>query len=126
MGPNYVREMEGVLGRFPQPAVALLISQSAFTKATLLRAVSSPLPFFLLHLPAEEDAEGGEVGAAVWNPALGGVDGLLGGEAEMRWERSSDTLALDPGRPGLWWKGKRLKSWIPDNDVVDGSDPSLD
>ncbi len=62
MGPNYVRELEGVVFRFlatssdatidpplpPQistsPVVALLISQSPFTKSTLVRAQSSPIP----------------------------------------------------------------------------------
>lgn len=121
MGPNYVREMEGVLHRHfatpDQPVVALLVSQSAFTRSTILRAFSSSIPFFLLHLPRlsekgdglpeapeADDAEHG-LGAAIWNPALGGEEGLLGGEIEVRWERS---LNFEGGRPGLWWKGKRL------------------
>lgn len=57
MGPNYVREMEGVLSRHHhnnhtlEPTVALLVSQSPFTKSTLLRVTSSPTPFLLIHLP---------------------------------------------------------------------------
>ncbi|RXW21993.1 hypothetical protein EST38_g3879 [Candolleomyces aberdarensis] len=108
MGPNYVRELEGVMYRLTasarlygdrapplveadatgartpaaksatkvgandglseeentnneedilsadEPIVAVLVSQSPFTKATLLRAQSSPIPFLLLHLPLRE------------------------------------------------------------------------
>ncbi|KAJ7268674.1 hypothetical protein B0H12DRAFT_1096096, partial [Mycena haematopus] len=70
--PKYVREMEGVLHRYmsllnPQPLsglprprrnplVALLGVQSPFTKATILRAQSSPVPFFLLHIPPLPDS----------------------------------------------------------------------
>ncbi|KAF7349228.1 hypothetical protein MSAN_01712200 [Mycena sanguinolenta] len=140
--PKYVREMEGVLHRYmalsnspvslgaaaitsQYPLVALLVSESPFTKATILRAQSSPVPFFLLHIPplldpgvtasdeesdanAEEETEN-KIGSAVWNPAL--VRGLLGGKMEVRWERSPTGV----GRPGLWWGGKRLQSWTPEN-----------
>ncbi|KAJ6447518.1 hypothetical protein C8R45DRAFT_828530 [Mycena sanguinolenta] len=140
--PRYVREMEGVLHRYmalsnspvslgaaastsQDPLVALLVSESPFTKATILRAQSSPVPFFLLHIPPppdssatvndeESDADAREeteskIGSAVWNPAL--VRGLLGGKMEARWERSP----IGAGRPGLWWGGKRLQSWTPEN-----------
>ncbi|KAJ7660061.1 hypothetical protein B0H17DRAFT_954317 [Mycena rosella] len=142
MGPNYVREMEGVLHRYmslvrpsaspglslssssQEPLVALLVSESPFTKSTILRAQSSPVPFFLLHIPpipetdADEDPPEDEappedatrIGTAVWNPALAGVRGLLEGKMEARWERS----LTGAGRPGLWWGGKRLSSWTPD------------
>ncbi|KAJ7275085.1 hypothetical protein C8J57DRAFT_1062283 [Mycena rebaudengoi] len=133
--PKYVREMEGVLHRYMSlmkpaaepaspldgsqyPLVALLVSESPFTKATILRAQSSPVPFFLLHLPPVPDASLEEdpevvnsIGTAVWNPALAGVRGLLGGKMEARWERSIS----GSGRPGLWWSGQRIKSWTPDN-----------
>ncbi|KAJ7145396.1 hypothetical protein C8R43DRAFT_1088735 [Mycena crocata] len=130
-GPHYVREMEGVLHRYMSltnssssgasqyPLVALLVSESPFTKSTILRAQSSPVPFFLLHIPplldpreTEEvpDEETNKIGTAVWNPALAGVRGLLEGKIEARWERSLSGA----GRPGLWWSGKRLKSWTPD------------
>ncbi|KAJ6590544.1 hypothetical protein DFH09DRAFT_908687 [Mycena vulgaris] len=135
MGPNYVREMEGVLHRYmslsrssvssgppslsQEPLVALLVSESPFTKSTLLRAHSSPVPFFLLHIPPIADPSEAEdlhedatnrIGTAVWNPALAGVRGLLEGKMEARWERSLSGA----GRPGLWWGGQRLKSWTPD------------
>jgi hypothetical protein len=139
--PKYVREMEGVLHRFmpspngsvdsettdlfptsgshssQHPSVALLISESPFTKSTVLRAQSSPVPFFLLYIPPAQSATECEqpfeqdcIGAAVWNPALAGVGGLLGGEFETRWERSPH----GGGRPGLWWRNQKLKSCIPE------------
>ncbi|KZT61696.1 hypothetical protein CALCODRAFT_490935 [Calocera cornea HHB12733] len=156
MGPNYVREMEGVLHTLnataghavashedgsiitePIPTVALLISQSNFTRSTLLRAMSSPLPFLLMYLPplapgaqrsgseeSEEEIED-QIGTAMWNAALGGESGLLRAEAELRWERKIG----DVGRPGLWWDGKKLMNWVPpetklDVEMEDGLQPA--
>lgn len=137
MGPNYVRELEGVLGRHNSqpgrdPAVGLLISQSAFTRSTVLRAFSSHIPLFLLHLPPsvqeldhgggedDEDEDEGEapdlIGSAVWNPALGSEQGLLGGELAVRWEWS---IYTGGGRPGLWYKGEKLSSCVPSSNVLD-------
>ena len=96
------------------PLVALLISESPFTKSTLLRAQSSPVPFFLLHIPpfpTEHQNEEEPIGSAFWNPALSGTQGLLGGQMEVRWERSID--GQGGGRPGLWWAGRPLRSWTP-------------
>jgi hypothetical protein len=101
-----------------------LVSESPFTKSTLLRAQSSPVPFFLLHIPPlpdpnvpreelDPDEEPNKIGSAVWNPAL--VRGLLGGKMEARWERSPSGT----GRPGLWWGGQRLQSWTPDGSSED-------
>lgn len=135
LGPHYVREMEGVLYRHlhlaptsreePRglPTVALLISESEFTKASILCAMSSPLPFFLLHLPRASASRDSETGteeetsgaagfdSAIWNPALGGQKGILGGEIDLRWELSQDPTI--PRRPSLWYRSTRLKSWIP-------------
>ncbi|KAJ7721958.1 hypothetical protein DFH07DRAFT_760221 [Mycena maculata] len=131
-GPHYVREMEGVLHRYMSltgsassassqyPLVALLVSESSFTKSTILRAQSSPVPFFLLHIPPlpdpdateDVDEEPSKIGTAVWNPALAGTRGLLQGKMEARWERS----LTGAGRPGVWWNGQRLRSWTPDGD----------
>ncbi|KAG1749569.1 hypothetical protein EDB19DRAFT_149371 [Suillus lakei] len=133
--PNYVREMEGVwhmhtqapapsgssIPVYEQGTVALLLSESAFTTATLTRALGSSVPFLLMHLPPPTSSipassysrveNGlGEVGSAFWNPALGGAHGLLRGELDVRWER-------DPGgggRPGLWCRDKRVQNWTPD------------
>ncbi|KAF9051600.1 hypothetical protein BJ165DRAFT_1306543, partial [Panaeolus papilionaceus] len=147
LSPNYVRELEGVLFRFMSttpgsivdqesaeqgdaehslvvnskfafPLVALLVSQSSFTKSTLMRANSSPIPFFLLHLPfadAENELLDTEenrnvLGSGFCNPALAGMRGLLKGNLEVRWERS---LIDGSGRPGLWWQERHLPSWVP-------------
>lgn len=161
ISPKYVRELEGVMLRFfvspaatpttsqaanmPDdilqhhqfPLVALLISESPFTKSTLLRAHSSPLPLFLLHLPPPSECEpakiqgsdsnpgsttsvgsgisrGTNIGSAFWNPALAGPRGVLGGEMEMRWERS---LNGQHSRPGIWWRNQRLANWVPANGI---------
>ena len=159
LGPGYVRELEGVVYRLaassslssqllPGPSsdlltnfsssaedvVAVLISQSAFTKSTVLHAHSSPIPFLLIHLPpltphptsshllrdarASEDPAGSILGSepltAIWNPALGGTKGVLRGEMEMRWERTVDPLGVASDRPGLWWRGRKVGRMIPD------------
>lgn len=163
--PKYVRELEGVMLRFlalsaasgnaplydghtepgdiPSavqfPLVALLISESPFTRSTLLRAHSSPLPLFLLHIPALPEAQsrlwkssegsydlglGGAttnaseddmtMGSAFWNPALSGSNGVLGGEMEIRWERS---VSARYGQPCIWWRNRRLENWVPGTDA---------
>ncbi|KAK2459335.1 hypothetical protein APHAL10511_008649 [Amanita phalloides] len=160
--PKYVRELEGVmlrnlalstgtsishqtcrmnhstedpLAQSQYPLVAMLVSESPFTKSTLLCANSSPLPLFLLHIPpvsADQRCVSGdpapnskrkdvnqtlEHGSAFWNSALAGPRGVLGGEMEMRWERSASGNC---GRPGIWWRNQRLASWVPDHDVTLG------
>lgn len=144
--PRYVRELEGVMHRYlasamanppahgqlpptdadagpcslQYPLIALLISESPFTKETLLRAQSSPVPLFLLHVPPLSDRtdshniekEMTQLGAAVWNPALAGVQGVLRGHMEIRWERS----LYGGGRPGLWWMNQKLKNWTPNTE----------
>jgi hypothetical protein len=150
LGPNYVRELEGVLFRLlhaPSPGaeassisesrssstaaaihstgaplVAVLVSQSPFSREALIHAKSSKVPFLLLHVPeaATVAASDAKVNATVpidapvtafWNPALGGANGLLRGEIEVRWERSSNG-----GRPGIWRNGERISSWVPEPD----------
>jgi hypothetical protein len=148
MGPNYVRELEGVLHRVLQtpstvafgtgepasleaasetrsseesatyprltPTLAMLISQSPFTNGAILRAMSSPIPFILLHLPPEADPlkenDGHEVASPSlqWNTVLGSERGLLGGNLEVRWERGGSG-----GHPTLWWKGRPMPTFIP-------------
>jgi len=125
------------------PAVALLVSESAFTRNCLLAAHASPLPFLLVHLPPLTAAAAGgggvargrattaALGAVFGNPALVSARGVLRGELEIRWERRGGTTpsggALDDGarggggggsgRPGLWWRGQPLPSWTPDAEV---------
>jgi hypothetical protein len=73
------------------------------------------VPFLLCHIPpladsipgSEEDAA---IGSAVWNAALSGQKGLLGGQLELRWEHS---LQDGTQTPSLWHRGKRLNSWTP-------------
>jgi len=99
--------------------VALLMSESEFTKSAILRANSSPIPFFLLHLPAannsDDTVEGdeGELGMALCNPALCGRDGLLKGNMELRWERRG-LWGRGRGRPTVWWGNQKLHCWTPD------------
>lgn len=143
----YVREMEGVVYRLLHearrtasssivqdnqgldediPMIALLASESRFTKPTLLRAHSSSIPFLLLHLPpstsppSSASASTGDetpahsatdvLGSAFWNSALGGHSGVLQGEFDLRWERSGGSSV---GRPGLWRDGTRLENHTP-------------
>jgi hypothetical protein len=133
IGPKYVRELEGVLHRFHMsnirrenlddapsratphqhlPSLGLFISESPFTKATILYAQSSSIPLLLLHLPPVDQEKTSascenSLGTAIWNPALAGDQGLLGGQMEIRWERSN----RGPDRPGLWWRNSKLPSW---------------
>ncbi|KAL1717053.1 hypothetical protein EV715DRAFT_274522 [Schizophyllum commune] len=170
IGPNYVREMEGVLYQYrgapprqaalcpadsPEPSsenmdedsptslgypiVALFISESPFTKSTMLRALSSTVPFLLLHLPPTQPRHPlpssssscstsptsssdntSIMGSILMNHAL---SRMLGGDLEVRWERnvsagrqSTDGTWTPAGRPGLYWKGRRLEPWTQDGD----------
>ncbi|KAF8317174.1 hypothetical protein DL93DRAFT_2055834 [Clavulina sp. PMI_390] len=149
LGPASVREMEGVVfaNRASQPLVngsdtsapskglhdiaALLISESPFTKQAIMRAMSSPVPFLLLHLPervgdsfksnGSNSAE--DVGSAVWNSALSGQQGLLRGEYETRWVRGAPGSSTHSIKPILWWKGKPLGNWTPSSNNAHDSKP---
>lgn len=154
MGPGYLRELEGVVykygasaipdppyrvsqtrplskdpshptGTTKPPSVALLVSESPFTRTCLLAAHASPLPFLLVHLPPNGP---GTLGAVYGNPALVSARGVLRGELEIRWEHAASHGAPPPpvddnasaslsGRPGLWWQGQPLPSWTPDVDA---------
>ncbi|KAI0305123.1 hypothetical protein B0F90DRAFT_1625287 [Multifurca ochricompacta] len=134
VGPAYLRELEGVVykhvataalespsSHIPQatistptepPPVAVLVSESPFTRNCLLAAHTSLLPFLLVHLPPSGP---GPLGAVFGNPALVSERGLLRGELEIRWER--DAAMAGNGRPGLWWQGHPLPNWTPDSGV---------
>ena len=127
------------------PVVAILVSQSEFTRNCLLAAHASPLPFLLVHLPAtstttssssskrsSSGAGSAALGAVFGNPALVSARGVLGGDLEIRWERGTGAGVLDAGsggarggggggRPGLWWQGQPLPSWTPDAEAADGA-----
>ncbi|KAH7102644.1 hypothetical protein BKA62DRAFT_699320 [Auriculariales sp. MPI-PUGE-AT-0066] len=151
LGPHFVREMEGVVlslhrqGVVGAPAlppssntndgenceiVAVLASESSFTRGGIDRARQSQVPFVLLHLPPlpDEDAplhdsvrsgqkdspsDPNVIGGCMFNPAL---VRLLGSEFEVRWERptSLGKLGDAAGRPVLWWNRTRLRNWTPE------------
>ncbi|KAG1839755.1 hypothetical protein DFJ58DRAFT_103023 [Suillus subalutaceus] len=94
--------------------VVLLLSELRFTTATLTHTLGSSVPFLLMHLPPPPpiSSDSGvenmlrEVGSTFWNPAVCGVQGLLCGELDVRWER-------DPGgsgQPGLWCRDKECRT----------------
>jgi hypothetical protein len=113
--PKYVREMEGVWHLHssapsipsPHPTVALLLSESPFSRATVLNAYRSTVPFLLIHLPCESSSS---MGSVCPNPALTHLVKPLA----FCWERNPATDASLGGRPGLWWQDRKLGSWAPD------------
>lgn len=150
IGPNVVREMEGVLLRHAanedqwlsrdlklhesgktvkEDAMAVLISKSPFTKQTILRTMSSSIPFLLLHLPdpklnplslspatqlsegavqsSKDNQDDPGIASILWNRALSGADGILQGEYEIRWFRTPDDTY---GRPVVWRNGQPVES----------------
>jgi hypothetical protein len=110
-------------------ALAILLSQSGFSPKAMIHATRSSTPLLLVHLPGgmvgEEPASepggvhGGEpihVEGSVWNTALGGPKGLLGGEMELRREildsSGRDGITGDArvkARVGLWYNGQRFR-----------------
>ena len=138
--PTPTAEAKELAPPLPPPLIALLISQSAFTRHCLLAAHTSPLPFLLVHLPPPPPPSAGRgggsggdggsssaIGAVFGNPALVSAKGVLGGELEIRWEhggasggvpsskQSSGMLGgAATGRPRLWWQGQPLPSWTPE------------
>lgn len=146
LGPKYVREMEGVVlalqhasralsydsdnSDASEDVVAVLSSESGFTRGGIERARSSSVPTVLLHLPPLNetglesptpgaDANPSVIGGCLWNPAL---VRLLGPAFEVRWERSVGREAACVGRPGLWWNGRRLRSWSPSSIAGDNKE----
>ncbi|KAJ3936201.1 MAG: hypothetical protein NXY57DRAFT_1058712 [Lentinula lateritia] len=150
IGPKYVRELEGVVWRYmalakdddsgnvpkePTPIVAVFLSESPFTKSTILRAMSSQVPFLLVYVPPLADSalkfeetdssSASSPGSCIYNPALGASGGLFKGEMEIRWCWSLPTPAHLPshskpaihigshGAPALFFRGKRLRGWVP-------------
>jgi hypothetical protein len=130
ISPKYVRELEGVLYRHQafrdnseevggSPSMAVFLSESTYTKSTILLAMSSPVPFLLLHMPPSEssdpNAATSALGSAIWNNALGGSSGLLGGAFDVRWEYDQTTTGGAGARPGLWLGNERVENWVPKN-----------
>ncbi|KAF8828138.1 uncharacterized protein C8R40DRAFT_1091962 [Lentinula edodes] len=150
IGPKYVRELEGVVWRYmalekdhdsgniskeSTPVVAVFLSESPFTKSTILRAMSSQVPFLLVYVPPLADSthkfeetdssSASSPGSCIYNPALGASGGLFKGEMEIRWCWSLPTPTHLPshskpaihrgshGAPALFFRGKRLRGWVP-------------
>ncbi|KDN47291.1 hypothetical protein RSAG8_03770, partial [Rhizoctonia solani AG-8 WAC10335] len=155
LGPIHVRELEGAAlvqqhsfvadaqdpsatGAKQQELVAMIISLSGFTSNAIKRAMASPIPFLLLHLPAplpegeEENPQpllipttpgSDSIGSIIWNFKLSGATGLLGGHMEVRWalgQRRGEGEQAEGGRPVLYWKGKKLEHWVPETQDIGG------
>lgn len=106
------------------PTIGMVVSQSTFTKSSIHRVMASSVPLLLIHLPPLGGTErsAGErtnmyAASLQWNPALGSEGGLLGGNLEIRWERELAGEA-EGGRPFMYWKGKRLENWIPQDTLL--------
>ena len=142
--PTPTAEAKEPASPLPPPLIAVLVSQSAFTRRCRLAANASPLPVLLVHIPplpppsanssggsGGDDGGGGGGGGAIGtifgNPALLSAKGVLGGKLEIRWEyggasggilSSKQPLGMlsgvVTGRPGLWWQGQPLPSWTPE------------
>ncbi|GAB1522406.1 hypothetical protein RhiXN_08343 [Rhizoctonia solani] len=152
LGPVHLRELEGAAlvqqhslaetsttGIHTSELVAVMISLSGFTPASIKKAMASPIPFLLMHLPpheplpipstkqdeeatqthsaptsSESSSSSDSIGSMIWNPKLGGTNGLLGGCMEVRWALSQRQRQDEAGRPVLYWKGKKLEHWVPE------------
>ncbi|CAE6405502.1 unnamed protein product [Rhizoctonia solani] len=152
LGPIHIRELEGAAlvqqhsfaqtsttGIQTSELVAVMISLSGFTPGTVKRAMASPIPFLLMHLPCPErsiesnketiepasvttspsiDSDTDSIGSMIWNSKLGGTTGLLGGHMEVRWALGQRQGQGQEGRPVLYWKGNKLEYWAPE--IQDG------
>ncbi|KAH7345587.1 hypothetical protein B0J17DRAFT_43893 [Rhizoctonia solani] len=160
LGPIHVRELEGAAlvqqhsfvedtqdtlatGVKQQELVAMIISLSGFTPGAVKRAMASPIPFLLLHLPApgasplleqdqettqplptpttpDPDSDSDSIGSIIWNFKLSGATGLLGGHMEVRWAMGQrrGKEQVEEGRPILYWKGKKLEHWVPETPEI--------
>ncbi|QRV81917.1 hypothetical protein RhiJN_09932 [Ceratobasidium sp. AG-Ba] len=132
LGPIHIRELEGAAllhsntgsakllkpdeTSAPQPGTspeltAVLCSISGFSTFAIRRAMASPVPFLLLHLPSPSpgDDQTPYLESMVWNSKLGSSHGLLGGHMEIR-----QLIAGNSSHPALYWQGKRLEHWTPE------------
>ncbi|KAF5334756.1 hypothetical protein D9611_012935 [Ephemerocybe angulata] len=121
-------------GQDPNSMIAVLVSESGFTKATILQAYSSDIPFLLLWLPPPalptltplgstvvemtpsdstpdpQEEELGTIGTMLPNPALTNMPSLKG-QIDFRWEH--DTASVGLGGPELWLKTRRMRGTLP-------------
>jgi hypothetical protein len=105
-------QLEGVLSHYPEdlPLVGLLVSKSEFSQAAVTRAISSPTPLLLVHLPPDAHDEH-FIASAVWNAALGASGGLLKDAFQLRWE--PDQSDYRKGRPGLYLGSTKITPDMP-------------
>lgn len=149
VAPKYVRELEGVVWRYmalenteadvaakdPTPIVAVFLSESPFTKSTILRAMSSQVPLLLVYVPplppnspSDHEDTNSSPGSCIYNHALGGSTGLFKGEMEVRWcwyppsLSSSEPVSGSNGAPALFYRGVQLRGWIP-SELQDTDNP---
>jgi hypothetical protein len=160
LGPRALRELEGVMAHLRgehAPAllppedllmtlgstkgkereadlIAVLLSQSGFSRNAMTHAARSGTPLMLVHLPGgqpvmrqpvsdaddlEESSEKEEgemlVEGAWWNSALAGKEGVLGGRMELRREilvgSGRNQVTKEPevkARVGVWFDGRRF------------------
>ncbi|KIJ15319.1 hypothetical protein PAXINDRAFT_54707, partial [Paxillus involutus ATCC 200175] len=122
LSPSYEREGPDVYS-----TVALLLSESPFSQSTLLRAYKSTVPFLLVQLPptlvysppltstsesSPTPPNPAAIGAVFPNPTLTNLVNPL----VICWERNSNAMGENMSigaRPGLWWHGRKLRSWTP-------------
>lgn len=145
VGPNYVRELEGVVLRnsFAHPPgildtqkaynstadvmVGLLVSASPFTRASLLHAHSSPVPLMLLHLPQQRVENGSVAPPLDHSQDADDYPGSIAFNASLSGATGLFRGAVEPrwerspsgagGRPGIWIGDERITSWTPDEQV---------
>lgn len=106
--------------------IAVLLSQSGFSKNAMLHAFKSNTPLMLAHLPGGQvldhmsETAGIDILGLWWNAALSGPGGVLGGNLELRREILEGS-GIDPitgdmvikARYGIYRDSRRLERLGP-------------
>jgi hypothetical protein len=123
-GPHNYDHSGEPIDRSPPQTLCILASQSGFSQQAMIRALRSPSPMLLVHLPGgrpvepgEEEEEAAEEGlsksilvkGATMNPSLASETGLLGGMLELRREEMNEGGT----RYRMWYKGKPMERQGP-------------
>ncbi|WVN86932.1 uncharacterized protein L203_102107 [Cryptococcus depauperatus CBS 7841] len=139
VGPRAIRELEGVIAQLnyrreqapTETAIAILISQSGFTRNAMLHATQSNTPLMLLHLPGGQPEDASQPSASTkgdrnlpaaneyhdmttaesawWNRALSHK--VLNGKIELRREMLAGKDGMMTS-VGLWMDGKRVPRYV--------------
>ncbi|ORX37790.1 hypothetical protein BD324DRAFT_680670 [Kockovaella imperatae] len=105
--------------------IAILVSQSGFSRDAVTRALNSPAPMMLIHLPGGrttpsllldgigEGGHGMQVNGCLWNHAMQGDKGLFSSNLALRREILSETEGDEEGikvkeQWRCWYDGMRL------------------